>query len=95
VDVVGPACESGDFFAHDRWLPPLKRGDLLTICGAGAYSAAMASNHNSRPFAPEVLVSKDSFSVVRDRQTLDDLLHNERDDARGSLREWMHSQAQS
>ena len=95
ADVVGPVCESGDFFAHDRLLPPLKRGDLLAIRGAGAYSASMASNYNSRPFAPEVLVSKDSFSVVRDRQTLDDLLHNERDDAGGSLREWIHSQAQS
>jgi len=95
ADVVGPVCESGDFFAHDRSLPPLKRGDLLAIRGAGAYSAAMASNYNSRPFAPEVLVSGDSFSVVRDRQTLDDLLHNERDDAGGSLREWMHSQASS
>jgi len=93
ADVVGPVCESGDFFAHDRMLPPLKRGDLLAIRGAGAYSASMASNYNSRPFAPEVLVSHESFSVVRDRQTLDDLLHNERDDAGGSLREWLHSQA--
>lgn len=95
ADVVGPVCESGDFFAHDRMLPPLKRGDLLAIRGAGAYSACMASNYNSRPFAPEVLVSRDNFSVVRDRQSLDDLLRNERDDAGGSLREWMHSQAQS
>lgn len=93
ADVVGPVCESGDFFAHDRLLPPLQRGDLLAIRGAGAYSASMASNYNSRPLAPEVLVSHESSSVVRDRQSLDDLLHNERDDAGGSLREWMHSQA--
>jgi diaminopimelate decarboxylase len=92
ADVVGPVCESGDFFAHDRPLPELKRGDLVAIRGAGAYSASMASNYNSRPLSPEVLVDADNFTVIRDRQSLDDLLRNERDDARGSLREWMHSQ---
>jgi diaminopimelate decarboxylase len=92
ADVVGPVCESGDFFAHDRPLPPLKRGDLLAIRGAGAYSASMASNYNSRAFAPEILVSADGFSIVRERQSLDDLLRNERHDAGGSLLEWMHSQ---
>lgn len=92
ADVVGPVCESGDFFAHDRPLPPLERGDLLAIRGAGAYSASMASNYNSRAFAPEVLVSADNFSIVRERQSLDDLLRSERHDAGGSLLEWMHSQ---
>jgi diaminopimelate decarboxylase len=95
ADVVGPVCESGDFFARDRQLPPLQRGDLLAIRSAGAYSASMASNYNSRPMAPEVLVSEEGFSVVRDRQNLDDLLRNERDEAGGSLREWMHSQTSS
>jgi diaminopimelate decarboxylase len=95
ADVVGPVCESGDFFARNRHLPPLQRGDLLAIRSAGAYSASMASNYNSRPMAPEVLVSEEGFSVVRDRQNLDDLLRNERDEAGGSLREWMHSQTSS
>jgi diaminopimelate decarboxylase len=93
ADVVGPVCESGDFFAHNRPLPQLKRGDLLAIRGAGAYAASMGSNYNSRPLAPEVLVDHENFTIVRDRQSLDDMLRNERDDARGSLREWMHSQA--
>jgi diaminopimelate decarboxylase len=92
ADVVGPVCESGDFFAKDRMLPPVKRGDLLVLRGAGAYSASMASNYNTRPLAPEVMVSKDSISVIRDRQTLDELLCNERNEAGGSLLEWMHSQ---
>jgi diaminopimelate decarboxylase len=78
ADVVGPVCESADFFAQDRPLPPLARGDLLAIRGAGAYSAAMGSNYNSRPFAPEVLVDSEHFSVVRVRQTLEDLLRDER-----------------
>jgi diaminopimelate decarboxylase len=92
ADIVGPVCESGDFFAKDRLLPPVKRGDLLVLRGAGAYAASMASNYNTRPLAPEVLVSKDSISVIRDRQTLDELLHSERNEAGGSLLEWMHSQ---
>lgn len=95
ADVVGPVCESGDFFAQDRLLPPLKRGDLIAIRGAGAYAASMASNYNSRPFVPEVMVSGDNFSLVRDRQKLEDLLRNERDDAGGSLLEWMQAQASS
>jgi diaminopimelate decarboxylase len=78
ADVVGPVCESADFFAQDRPLPPLARGDLLAIRGAGAYSASMGSNYNSRPFAPEVLVDGDQFGVVRERQTLEDLLRDER-----------------
>ena len=55
-DVVGPICESGDFFAHDRPLPPLASGDLLAITSAGAYGAVMASSYNSRPLVPEVMV---------------------------------------
>jgi diaminopimelate decarboxylase len=93
ADVVGPVCESGDFFARGRLLPPLRRGDLLAIRGAGAYSSSMASNYNSRPYAAEVMVSEEDFSIVRDRQSLDELLRNERDDGGGSLREWIHSQA--
>jgi diaminopimelate decarboxylase len=78
ADVVGPVCESGDFFAHDRPLPTVQRGDLLAIRGAGAYGAVMASNYNSRPFAPEVLVEGAGFEVIRVRQTVDDLYRNER-----------------
>lgn len=92
ADIVGPVCESGDFFAKDRLLPPVKRGDLLAIRGAGAYSASMASNYNTRPLAPEVMVSREDISVIRDRQSLDDLLRNERNDAGGSLLEWMQAQ---
>src|SRR5207244_11156604 len=55
-DVVGPVCESGDFLARDRWLPPVRRGDLLAVFSAGAYGMAMSSNYNSRPRAAEVLV---------------------------------------
>ncbi|HEX4351490.1 MAG TPA: diaminopimelate decarboxylase [Polyangiales bacterium] len=79
ADVVGPVCESADFFAQERPLPPLARGDLLAIRGAGAYSAAMGSNYNSRPLAAEVLVDGDRFHIVRMRQSLDDLIRNERD----------------
>jgi len=78
IDVVGPICESADFFAHDRMLPPLKAGDLLAICDAGAYSMAMASNYNSRPLPAEVLVSGRQAHLVRERQTVEDLTRLER-----------------
>lgn len=74
TDVVGPICESGDFFALDRLLPELARGDLLSVFSAGAYAAVMSSNYNTRPRAPEVLVEGDAFRVVRRRETVDDLL---------------------
>ena len=61
TDVVGPICETGDFFARDRELPELDAGELLWIGAAGAYGAAMASNYNTRPRAPEVLVSGDTL----------------------------------
>ncbi len=78
ADVVGPVCESGDFFAHDRNLPEVARGDLLAIRGAGAYGAVMGSTYNSRPFAAEVLVDGAGFEVIRVRQTTEDLWRNER-----------------
>ena len=74
TDVVGPICESGDFFALDRHLPEVRRGDLLSVFSAGAYAAVMSSNYNTRPRAPEVLVDGDSFRVVRRRETVADLL---------------------
>jgi diaminopimelate decarboxylase len=78
VDVVGPVCESGDFLAKDRWLPPVKRGDLLAVFSAGAYGAVMSSQYNSRPRAAEVLVDGDSTRLIRRRETYDDLVSAER-----------------
>ena len=77
VDVVGPVCESGDFFAQDRELPEMKEGDLLALMSAGAYGFAMASNYNSRPFPAEVLVTGDRASLIRRRQTMEDLVREE------------------
>jgi len=74
VDVVGPICESADFFAKDRPLPPLKRGDLLCVFTAGAYGFTMSSNYNARAKAAEVLVDGDNFSVIGRRQTYEDLI---------------------
>jgi diaminopimelate decarboxylase len=77
ADVVGPVCESGDFFAKDRELPPLAAGDLLAVMSAGAYGFVMASNYNTRPRPPEVLVDGTSIHVVRERESLDDLVRGE------------------
>jgi len=78
TDIVGPICETTDFFARDRELPELAAGELLWIGAAGAYGAAMASNYNARPRAPEVLVAGDRYTVIRDRETYDQLLAGER-----------------
>jgi diaminopimelate decarboxylase len=78
TDIVGPICETTDFFARDRELPELAQGELLWIGAAGAYGAAMASNYNARPRAPEVLVAGDRYTVIRDRETYDQLLAGER-----------------
>ena len=74
VDVVGPICEGADFFAKDRALPPVKRGDLLSIFTAGAYGFTMSSNYNARGRAAEVLVDGDKFKVIRKRETYKDLI---------------------
>jgi diaminopimelate decarboxylase len=74
VDVVGPVCESGDYFAKDRFLPAVQRGDLLAIFSAGAYGSAMSSNYNSRPRAPEVLVDGGKVTLIRRRETYADLI---------------------
>jgi diaminopimelate decarboxylase len=73
VDVVGPICESADFFAKDRPLPPVKRGDLISIFTAGAYGFSMSSNYNARPRVAEVLVDDDNFSIIRKRETYENL----------------------
>ncbi len=78
MDIVGPVCESGDFFAKERMLPPVRRGDLIAVFSAGAYGFVMASHYNSRPNPPEVLVSGDDFGIIRRRETYDDLLAAER-----------------
>jgi diaminopimelate decarboxylase len=74
VDVVGPICESADFFAKDRALPPVKRGDLLAVFTAGAYGFTMSSNYNARGRAPEVWVEGEDFRVIRRRETYQDLM---------------------
>ncbi len=77
VDLVGPICESGDFFAKDRGMPELNQDDLLAIFGAGAYGYSMSSNYNARRRAAEVLVKEKEFFVVRKRETLKDLVKGE------------------
>jgi len=77
VDVVGPICETGDFFARDRTLPSLSEGDLIAILDAGAYGMALASNYNSRPRPAEVLVDGKSAKVIRRRETIADLMRQE------------------
>ena len=78
VDVVGPICEGGDFFAKDRALPPVKQGDLLAIFTTGAYGFTMSSNYNARGRAAEVLVDSDKFSIIRKRETYEDMIANEK-----------------
>ena len=77
IDIVGPVCESGDFFALDREMPEVREGDLLAIMSAGAYGFVMASNYNSRPLPAEALVRGDKFALIRKRQTWKDLVRGE------------------
>ena len=78
VDVVGPVCESGDFFARDRALAPLERGDLLAILDAGAYGLSLSSNYNTRPRPAEVLVEGKRARLIRRRERIKDLLAPEK-----------------
>ena len=77
VDVVGPVCETGDFFARDRRLAPVVPGDLLALLDAGAYGMAQSSNYNTRPRAAEVLVEGAKARLIRRRETIADLLATE------------------
>ncbi len=77
IDIVGPVCESGDFFALNREIPELHEGDLLAIMSAGAYGFVMASNYNSRPLPAEALVRGNKFALIRKRQTWEDLVRGE------------------
>jgi diaminopimelate decarboxylase len=79
MDIVGPVCESSDFFAQDREMPELRAGDLLAVMSAGAYGFVMASNYNSRPLPAEALVRGDKVALIRKRQTIDDLIRDEVD----------------
>jgi diaminopimelate decarboxylase len=78
TDVVGPVCETGDFFARDRELPTQQEGDLLALLDAGAYGMVLASNYNTRPRPAEILVDGTSAKVIRRRETVSDLLHGEK-----------------
>ena len=78
TDLVGPICESGDYLAKDRSLPELRRDDLVAVMSAGAYGFTMASNYNSRPRPPEILVRGSEYHVIRERETYDDLVRGER-----------------
>ena len=78
VDVVGPVCESGDFFARDRELPPVAAGDLLAVLDAGAYGLSLSSNYNTRPRPAEVLVTGKRAKLIRRRETMRDLLAKEK-----------------
>ncbi|MGE0155170.1 MAG: diaminopimelate decarboxylase [Reyranellaceae bacterium] len=73
-DVVGPICESGDYLAQARELPPLASGDRIVLESAGAYGAVMSSTYNSRPLVPEIMVDGERYAVIRPRQTLEELL---------------------
>jgi len=78
TDVVGPICETGDFFARDRNLPEMAQGELLWIGAAGAYGSTMSSNYNTRPRVPEVLVRGDKYTVLKPRETYEQLIAGER-----------------
>jgi diaminopimelate decarboxylase len=82
-DIVGPVCETGDTFAKERNMPPLADGDLIAFRSAGAYGAVMASEYNTRPLIPEVLVNGDQFAVIRRRPTFDEMIN------RDTIPEWL------
>jgi diaminopimelate decarboxylase len=82
-DIVGPVCETGDTFARNRLMPPLEAGDLVAFRSAGAYGAVMASEYNTRPLVPEVLVRDDEFAVIRPRPTFDEII------ARDTIPSWL------
>ena len=82
-DIVGPVCESGDTFAKQRMMPELVAGDLVAFRSAGAYGAVMASEYNTRPLVPEVLVNGQEFAVIRARPTFDEMIN------RDTIPEWL------
>jgi len=83
VDIVGPVCETGDTFARQRDMTALAEGDLVAFRSAGAYGAVMASEYNTRPLIPEVLVNGDQFAVIRERPSFDEIIN------RDKIPEWL------
>ncbi|GAA0302821.1 diaminopimelate decarboxylase [Rhodovulum strictum] len=83
IDIVGPVCETGDTFAKSRMMPPVAPGDLVAFRSAGAYGAVMASEYNTRPLVPEVLVSGDHVAVIRHRPSFDEIIN------RDTIPEWL------
>ena len=83
IDVVGPVCETGDTFTRQRPLPPMAEGDLVAFRSAGAYGAVMASEYNTRPLIPEVLVHEHQFAVIRARPSFDEIIN------RDSMPSWL------
>ena len=83
ADIVGPVCETGDYFALDRQMAKPAPGDLLAVHSAGAYGAVQSGTYNSRPLVPEVLVNGDEFHVVRPRLEVDDII------ALDSIPDWL------
>ena len=77
ADVVGPVCETGDFFAQNRQIPELQNGEYLALMNAGAYGFVASSNYNSRPRVSEVMVDRDQFQIVRQREQFEDLVRGE------------------
>jgi len=77
VDIVGPVCETGDFFARDRSISEVREGDLVAILDTGAYGMSQSSNYNSRPRPAEVLVEGKGARLIRRRETMRDLLQPE------------------
>ena len=86
-DIVGPVCESGDTFTKNRTMPPVKEGELVAFRSAGAYGAVMASEYNTRPLVPEVLVHEHQFAVIRARPTFDEIIN------RDTIPEWLEGSA--
>jgi diaminopimelate decarboxylase len=78
VDIVGNVCESGDILAKDRTLPKIEAGDVIAFLDTGAYGIIMSSQYNSRPVAAEVLVANGKYDLIRERETLDDLIDKQR-----------------
>ena len=76
-DVVGPVCETGDIFANQRTLSEMEAGDLVAIMSAGAYAAVMASEYNTRPLVPEVLVKGNQFFTIRKRPPIDEIINRD------------------
>ena len=87
IDVVGPVCETGDTFTRQRPLPPMVSGDLVAFRSAGAYGAVMASEYNTRPLIPEVLVHGHQFAVIRSRPTFDEIIN------RDTIPQWLEGSA--